>query len=516
MTFCSFFKSNKYYSLAIFFIVLFSYQATFPQDAKLSVKVISETRISINGEFSDQKSSFKNWTFLQNYADVTNLAEKIEKFQLFDEKGNAIEVRKLMSGEYLAAKEPKSWAYQVDLTPSAKLTDSAHSSWLTETHGLLMLEDLLPQIKKPLEDIKIVVEFILPDDFEIFSTFPWTMSGKIESPILHKNIFLVSDVDTAVFLVGKNLRSKTFSIHNEFGLGEFNFITNAEWKFSDDEALQQIQAIFNEYHKTIGSLPNWKTNIIILPFPQENTNPDRWRAETRGSTVTIISGQLPHKSQAIQRLNEQLRHELFHLWMPNNLALSGNYDWFYEGFTVYHALRTGVELNQIRFNDFLNTISQAYRISDFLITESGQNLSLIEASNNRWAGLSNVIYAKGLVVAFLCDVALLQKSKGKRNLKDVFRQVYQKYQIGQSKPVHLKDGNTAILEILKSFPELDLVAKNYIEGKSKIEWQNDLAMVGLTLEGRQLKVVEAPNGRQKDLLDKLGYNHWRKLLQKTK
>ncbi len=499
MTFCSFFKLNKYYSLAVFFIVLFSYQATFSQDAKLSIKVISETRISINGEFSDQKNSFKNWTFLQNYADVTNLAEKIEKFQLFDEKGNAIEAKKLMSGEYLAVKEPKSWNHEVNLTPSAKLTDSAHSSWLAKDHGLLILADIFPKFNK---STSISVSFELPNEWQILTN----------ETVLADKTYKIEEIENATFLVGKNFRERNIQIDKT----SFGFITNSEWNFSDDEATEQIKAIIGEYHKTIGSLPNRKVNIIVLPFPQENLNPDRWRAETRGSTVTIISGQLPYKSQAIQRLNEQLRHELFHLWMPNNLALSGNYDWFYEGFTVYHALQTGVELNQIRFNDFLNTISQAYRISDFLITESGQNLSLIEASNNRWAGLSNVIYAKGLVVAFLCDVALLQKSKGKRNLKDIFRQVYQKYQIGQSKPIHFKDGNTAILEILKSFPELDLVAKNYIEGKSKIEWQNDLAMVGLILDGRELKVVDAPNGRQKDLLDKLGYNHWRKLLQKTK
>lgn len=499
MTFCSFFKSNKYYSLAIFFIVLFFSQTTFSQDAKLIIKIISEARINIKGEFADKKNSFKNWTFLQNYADVTGLAEKIGKFQLFDEKGNAIEAKKLMSGEYLASKEPKSWIYEVDLTPSAKLTDSAHSSWLAKDHGLLILADLLPKFNK---STSITVAFELPAEWQILTN----------ETILANKTYKIDDIENATFAVGKNYRERNIKIDKT----SFGFITNAEWNSSDDDADEHIKAIIGEYKKIIGSLPNRKVNIIVLPFPQENSNPDRWRAETRGSTVIIISGKLPHKSQAIQRLNEQLRHELFHLWMPNNLALSGNYDWFYEGFTVYHALRTGVELNQIRFNDFLNTISQAYRISDFLITEGGQNLSLIEASNNRWSGLSNVIYAKGLVVAFLCDVALLQKSKGKRNLKDVFRKIYQKYQIGESKPVQFNDGNTAILEILKSFPELDLVVKNYIEGNSKIEWQNDLTMVGLILDGRQLKVVDAPNGRQKDLLDKLGYNHWRKLLQKTK
>jgi predicted metalloprotease with PDZ domain len=192
------------------------------------------------------------------------------------------------------------------------------------------------------------------------------------------------------------------------------------------------------------------------------------------------------------------------------LALSGNYDWFYEGFTIYHALRTGVELNQIRFEDFLNTLGQAYRMEQRL--SEGNNLSLIEASQKRWTTSSNFIYAKGLAVAFLCDVALLRASKGKRNLKDIFYKVYQKHRF----PNQIQDGSPAILGILKTFPELSLIIQNYLEGKSQIEWKNDLAMIGVELNGTQLKVVQNPNGRQKDLLDKLGYNQWRKLGQKTK
>ena len=200
--------------------------------------------------------------------------------------------------------------------------------------------------------------------------------------------------------------------------------------------------------------------------------------------------------------------------MPNGLSLSGNYDWFYEGFTIYHALRTGVELNQIRFEDYLNTLGRAFEMAQVL-TES-QQISLIEAADRRWSGTSNLVYAKGLIVAFLCDVALLRESKGKRNLKDVFRQVFQNH----GRKNEIQDGNSAITGILKSFPELDSIVQNYIEGKSKIDWQNELTAIGLEQEKdgfkTLLKVTEKPNSRQKDLLDKLGYNQWRKLLQKTK
>lgn len=462
------------------------------QELTVKIKIISTNQINVEGSFKDEITSSRNWSFLQDYADVSNLADRIENLQLVDNKGEKVELKKFNAGEYLASRNPISFKYQVNLTPSKKITDAAHTSWLTETRGLLMLADLLPNIKSK----NILIDFDLPKDWKILSS----------ETLLSENAFNLKNVENAVFLVGKNLREKQFQIDKT----TLSFAFAGDWKFSDDEALEMASSILAEHKNIFKEIAASKVQIVLSPFPQENSNPDRWRAETRGSTITIISGALPHKSQAIQRLHEQLRHETFHLWLPNSLALSGNYDWFYEGFTIYHALRTGVELNQIRFEDFLNTLGKAYDLSE------DQVIPLIEASNKRWTGSGNFIYAKGLVVAFLCDIALLQSSKGRRNLKDVFRQLYQKHRI----PNQIEDGNLAVTRILKGFPELISIIQNYIEGKSKINWENDLALFGIVPEksnfGVQLKVMSNLNGRQKDLLDKLGYNQWRKILQKTK
>ena len=510
-------------------VALIGVSEGFADEVEVKIKLISfsPARVSIEGKFLKGQSVGKEISFLRNIADVSGLGERIEEFSLFGLDGKPIEVKKLIGGEYQADESPTAWKSIIRVDTPAKLTDSTHISWLTETHGLLMLADLLPKFVTEPKATIFNVDFELPADFQILSTSPpfaevVSMKGNLSAQLKNLPKFNVRDAENAVFLIGKNLRTKSFWINNEYGGRQFDFATVGEWKFTDEEAFGQIQTLIKEYHQTIGSLSNWKTNIILLPFPQENNNPERWRAETRGATVTIISGDLPFKSQAVQRLSEQLRHELFHLWMPNTLAFSGNYDWFYEGFSIYHALRTGVELGQIRFEDFLNTLSQAHRIEQ-MMSEANKN-SLIEVSGKRWAGSSNFIYAKGLAVAFLCDIALLKQSKGKVGLKNIFRKIYNEHRIFQSaQPFNLNpvtDGNKAILSILKTYPELNVIIKNYIEGKSKIEWTNELNTVGIEQEkndfGVQLKVLAKPNGRQKDLLDKLGYNQWRKIGQKTK
>jgi predicted metalloprotease with PDZ domain len=115
-----------------------------------------------------------------------------------------------------------------------------------------------------------------------------------------------------------------------------------------------------------------------------------------------------------------------------------------------------------------------------------------------------------MLVAFLIDIALLDKSKGKNSLADVLRGLYQKHYLAAPRT----DGNTAILNILESRGELKSIVERYIKGTQDIAWQTDLESAGIESAtenfSTKLNVKAKPSGRQKDLLDKLGYNNWRK------
>ena len=226
--------------------------------------------------------------------------------------------------------------------------------------------------------------------------------------------------------------------------------------------------IYLNYGRTLGGFPAGKPQILIIPAEGKQ---GRWEAETRGNTVLIVSGDMPFEKLSRQRLHEQLRHELFHLWMPNDLALAGNYDWFYEGFTVYQSLRTGVELNRIAFTDFLETLSEAFNRANF----QDRPISLVDASATRRSGANREVYARGMIVAFLCDGALLQNSRGKRSVADVLRRVYATHRL----PNPSKDGNLSILDILRSYNELDPIIQNFITGSEKINWTPYLEKLGL-------------------------------------
>ncbi|MGI8638979.1 MAG: hypothetical protein ACR2MG_03405 [Pyrinomonadaceae bacterium] len=485
-------------NLVICCSVLLFVSAVSAQQIEANIKVvsISPAVLRVEGKFLQENAAQpeKNWVFLRSFAGIENLGERISELNLTNKQGHAISFKKLIEGEYLAENGAVAWSYRVNLNPTLNEKAMAHISWLKDEQGILMPGDLLPQFSAENQPVSAKIKFELPKDWKIFSN----------EKAIAENTFNVANIEKAVFAIGKNWRETKISTEND----ALNLAISGEWNFSDAEASKMANDIFSEYQKLFGEVPNIKAQILLAHFPKE-IKFGRWEAETRGSTVTILSSDMPFKTLSLQRLHEQLRHEIFHLWIPNNLALTGNYDWFYEGFTVYQSLKTGLQTNQIRFEDFLDTLSQASNSDNF----QSRKVSLVEASKNRWNGANSRVYSRGMIVAFLCDVALLRESKGKRSITDIFRRILNTYRL-PNKP---QEGSIAVLNVLGNYAELQPIIEKYIKGTEKINWREDLESVGIeaaeTDFNTKLNVKAKLNKRQKDLLGKLGYNNWRKILE---
>lgn len=461
----------------------------FSQDVEMRLKILSpETSVlQVESVFLNGNKQ-RVFSFTENLADAQRLNERIESLVFFDLQKQEIFNQKLPNSAFLAEGDPASFSYRINLKAPENVFSAAHVSWVTEKYGLIQLKDILPEFT---DTKSIKIRFDLPRDWKI-STNEKQIDDKI---------FLVENPAAAVFLVGSDFREEKLTA----GDTSINFAVVGRWQFSDVEAKKSIAEILQSYQKIFDKTPAKQINIFLLPFPKE-TGFERWRAETRGSNLTILSAPTTFDSAAIQRLNEQLRHELFHLWMPNGLNLSGNYSWFYEGFAQYGALKSGVELNQIRFDDFLNTLNQAFELTN----RRSQPIALLDAAIFRWNGENSSVYAKGLIVAFLCDAALL-RSSGK-DLNNIFREIYEKHNSSNQ----MQDGSEAILKVLESYAELTPIVEKHVKNANNLIWEKDFAGLGIEKDSAGIKVKPKPNGREKDLLNKLGYNNWRKLLRKQK
>lgn len=484
---------NKKFSRGLFFLLFVQCLSIFcsAQNIEINISLASQnpSEINIKGKFS-QSSTERNLLFLLNRADSDNLGARISGVELFDANDRKIGYRKIADGSFVAEKIFDSFSYRIKTEIPTNVLSIAHISWTSGDKGVLRLEDLLPIFETKYK-AKVSINF--PPNWKIATT----------EKSSNRNTFEIRNAESATFIIGKNWNEQTFSVSG----ANIKVILDEKWKLEKSTIEKIVREILLKYESLFGAIPQKNLQIVNFNFPKD-VGFDRWRAETFGENILIMSAPTVFESQMRQRFQEQLRHELFHLWMPNDLALDGNYSWFYEGFAQYSALKSGVELNQISFDDFLNTLEQSYNLAN----RRSQPISLIEASKNRWLGENSSVYAKGLAIAFLFDVALLRQSSGKRNLFFLLKQIYEKHK----KPNKQEDGNAAILSLSANYKELSPIVEDYVKGAKKLDFEKYLQQTGIEIlpsgANIKLRTKNKPTRGEKDFLNKLGYNNWRKIL----
>lgn len=450
-------------------------------EANISVLSLAPPRVRVEGVRAGGTTA---WSFRNAYANLSGLEERLENLSFTDADGRSVPFRKLAPGEYTTARPATKFIYQLKLDPPAVASDAAHLSWLANEHGVLMLGDLLPL---PLASAS--VRFELPAGWTLAST---------EAAVEGRR-FQTSEAETSVFFVGRNLRER----RGRAASVEFTFATTGEWAFTDEEAAGAVKEILEQHAKTTGGAPRGRVLVTLAPFPMA-TGANAWSAETRGRAVFLLSGRQPSPTAALSQLNVPLTHELFHLWIPNALALEGEYDWFYEGFTSYQAVRAGMRLGYFSFQDYLNALGRAY--DNYTATRGPQEPSLPDASKRRWTGATTLIYNKGMLVAALYDLTLRLQTSGKRSLDDVYRELFRRYPTTAAK----RDGNDAVIEILRGTQATQDIVNRYVLGTSGIDLSSALAPFGLQLEQggvrTHITMAASPSRAQRDLLRGLGYN----------
>ena len=463
------------FAVAVQILHFFTNAAAQDIEARIEITEAAPSIAYVSGRFTNGDS--RNLSFVRSYTGFNDLGERIRDVTLKDRNGVAIAFQTAVPGEFVADTSFAEWSYSIDLTPRKEQASAASVSWIAGGRGLLMLNDILPLSRS--------------------NSTRTSAKLTLNTPVLGTVQRTVDDVRNEVISFGRGSKSKREIVGNS----PINIEVDGDWLFSEQELADFCREVFSGYRNIFGADPQKEPFIRLIKFPNETPH-GVWQADTRGANVTILSSDMPFKTQSLQRLHEQLRHEMFHLWIPNGVNLSGNYDWFYEGFALYASLKMAVSLNRIRFADFLDTLSRAQAID----ARQTNRLSLIEASSKRWSGADTYVYARGMVTAFLCDILLLHNSKGKRSINDIVREFYAKHRY----PNPRTDGNEASLAILQANNYLGAVIDRYIKNSEKFAWEPELQIAGLEAKNG-LSVMAKLSGKQKDLLDGLGYNNWRKL-----
>ena len=452
--------------LWVVFICVTSIEGRAQARTRVKITVASPEEVVVQAHLF---SPSRLWSFRNSHAGVLGIAERIDRF-----RANGVYVRMIAMGEFRSSDAATEIDYVVRLRrPSG--ADVAHVSWLTEDHGFLMFADLLPQGMEA-----ISVELEIPKGWAIESAIVPDEDGQYQ----------VSQPDDAIFFVGRSIRKTSKK--------EFDSYVTGTWSFKDSLAVKAAARVMEKYADlTAFRLPS-RPVVMIAPLPVA-TGAAKWRAQTRGSTVLVLMDPKAQVANWKGQLEIIFAHEVLHLWVPNALTLRGDYDWFFEGFTLYTALLTALDLKAIDFREYLDTLARVY---DSYISYPNV-LSLIEASERRWTHPWPVVYDKGMLVAFLFDLVLRKESGGKTTLASRYRELFSPGAADRA------DGNEVIIRLLSSSPGLADLAKAYISGNKDLELDRYLTSYGLVLDttGKSSRLIlgNRVDDDQKRLLRSLGY-----------
>ncbi len=452
--------------------------------ARIVVNPSTPAKLQIQLEFPFEIDGV---SFLNSYAGILGLAQRIGALEAASAAGEPVRVEKAAPGELRFARKVKKLAYEVDVTEPTPLENMSHISWVNRERGLLMPADVLPRVITTAGDFSIVrISIEVPSG--------WTIRSNIDRD--GNDAFVTSEPDKVVFLIGSNLAEASAN----FGSNKFRLITSGDWPFSGGEALRESRRILEEYARVTGVSLKSDSYLMLVPFP-ENTEQGRWTAEARGNAVVMLMPRRGSRKALIRRLGILLSHELFHLWVPNSLRLQGDYDWFFEGFTLYQALLTDVRLGFISFADYLETIGRVY--VSYLSSRDANEQSLIEASEQRWTRSPSLVYDKGMLVAFIYDLTIRSRTNCKESISDVYKDLFRSHSTGQG------NANEIIIRLLSGRGGMDAFVKNYVEGRGDLDFEAQLLRYGLQFRPNEARprfgLSTNLMKEHKELLGCLGY-----------
>lgn len=420
----------------------------------------------------------RSWSFRNAYAGILGIAERVEDFRATASAGRDVQAKKIATGEFRSEADAYKISYRVKLS-EPRPEDVSHVSWVGGDYGLLMLADLLPQ-----ELSSASVRFELPLGWSVHSS----------NTMVDSHFYYVLAPEKAVFFVGRSLKKTTGDVSGM----PVRTVIGGTWSFKEKAVQSAAERIVKKYFELTGvRLPNGAL-IMIAPLPVK-VGSTKWRAETRGSTVILLIDPNAGFKSWTGQLSVIFTHELFHLWVPNFLKLEGDYDWFFEGFTLYTALQTALQLKLISFQEYLATLARVY---DSYLSYP-DDLSLIDASERRWTTPGSLVYDKGMLVAFLYDLKIRKDSGGNATLADRYRELF------GGRVTANANGNEAIIALLDSPPAMTGFAKSHVESSAKLELEQVLPAYGLMLDSSgqksTLRINHELSPEQKKLLRSLGY-----------
>lgn len=267
-----------------------------------------------------------------------------------------------------------------------------------------------------------------------------------------------------------------------------------ESNLDKEKFLSDTKAIVSQTRELFGSFPYDRYVFLILLLESGGGGLEHLNSCTVQGQRWKFSDEKKYKD-----FLTLMSHEFFHTWNVKRIRPFSlgpfDYDeenyttdlWIAEGFTEYYESVIPYRAGLFTEEDYFDYVGRLIKLVE--TTPGRQVQSLSEASFDAWIkyyrrdenspNTQISYYAKGAVVGFLLNLAIVENSNGEKSLDDAFRKVFQEIYKGE------KRGYTSseFRQICEEIAGRDLSdIWQYVDTTKELDYGNYLSSMGLRLE----------------------------------
>ena len=251
----------------------------------------------------------------------------------------------------------------------------------------------------------------------------------------------------------------------------------------------EMKTMMTAQKNFLGDFNSTKKYAVLL-YLSDNSKPDAqgYGALEHPTATTVVMPELLPKEELLDQLKDVVSHEFFHIVTPlsihskeiqnfdfNNPKMSEHL-WLYEGVTEYFAnlfqINQGLISEEEFYKRMSGKIANASTMNDMLpFTKMSRNV-LIKPYKDDYLN----VYEKGALIAMCIDIEIREKSKGKRGILDLMKQLSKEYGVNKA-----FDDSELFAKITQlTYPEVGVFLSTYVSGPTPINYAKYFAKMGVT------------------------------------
>lgn len=254
---------------------------------------------------------------------------------------------------------------------------------------------------------------------------------------------------------------------------------------------QQLQSLLEAQSEYLGGRLPVDKYAFIMYFADPSTVQSGTGALEHSYSSLYYLGEMPQQ-QIASTLVDIASHEFLHIVTPLNIHSEEiayfNYKepdlsrhlWLYEGSTEYAAHHVQVKEGMISGREFLQRMADKINTSKESYNDTLAFTELSEKAAGKYSSEYTNVYQKGALIGAMLDIALLDVSDNKMDLRDLMAQLSKRY--GKKQPFE----DDKLFSVIASMtdPAIGTFFDRYVAGSETLPYEEYFAKAGVVF-GRE-------------------------------